>query len=108
MRRRSVTRSCGPATSSRPYRDPVYQQREQRVREAGGNPFMQVSLPAATLTLKQGVGRLIRAETDRGVMAVLDSRINTARYGPQIIASLPPARRTTRFDDVVTFFEQEP
>ena len=88
-----------------PYRDPVYQQREQRVREAGGNPFMQVSLPEATLTLKQGVGRLIRAETDRGVMAILDSRINTARYGPQIIASLPPARRTTQFDDVVTFFQ---
>ncbi len=88
-----------------PYRDPVYQQREQRVRESGGNPFLEVSLPEATLTLKQGVGRLIRAETDRGVMAILDSRINTARYGSQMIASLPPARRTTRFEDVVTFFQ---
>jgi Rad3-related DNA helicase len=91
-----------------PFRDPVFQQREQRVREAGGNPFMQVSLPEATLTLKQGVGRLIRAETDRGVMAILDSRINTARYGAQIIASLPPARRTTRFEDVAAFFVAEP
>jgi ATP-dependent DNA helicase DinG len=88
-----------------PYRDPVYQQREQRVRDAGGNPFMEVSLPEATLTLKQGVGRLIRAETDRGVMAILDSRINTARYGPQMIASLPPAHRTTRFEDVLAFFD---
>jgi ATP-dependent DNA helicase DinG len=87
-----------------PYRDPVYQRREQQVREAGGNPFLQISLPEATLTLKQGVGRLIRAETDRGVMAILDSRINTARYAHQIIASLPPARRTTRFEDVVAFF----
>jgi Rad3-related DNA helicase len=89
-----------------PYRDPVYQKREQRVREAGGNPFMEMSLPEATLTLKQGVGRLIRAETDRGVMAILDSRINTARYGSQMIASLPPARRTTRFEDVVALFQE--
>ncbi len=88
-----------------PYRDPVYQRREQRVREAGGNPFMEVSLPEAALMLKQGVGRLIRTETDRGVMAILDSRIKTARYSPQIIASLPPARRTTRYEDVVTFFQ---
>jgi ATP-dependent DNA helicase DinG len=89
-----------------PYRDPVYQQREQRVRDAGGNPFLEVSLPEATLTLKQGVGRLIRAETDRGVMAVLDSRINTARYGPQILSSLPPARRTVRFEEVAAFFAE--
>jgi Rad3-related DNA helicase len=89
-----------------PYRDPVYRQREQRVRDAGGNPFMEVSLPEATLTLKQGVGRLIRTETDRGVMAILDSRINTARYGPQMIKSLPPARRTTRLEDVVAFFQR--
>jgi ATP-dependent DNA helicase DinG len=89
-----------------PYRDPVYQRREERVRAAGGNPFMDISLPEATLTLKQGVGRLIRSETDRGVMAILDSRINTARYGRQMLASLPPARRTTRFEDVVTFFAQ--
>ncbi len=89
-----------------PYRDPVYQQREQRARAAGGNPFMDISLPEATLTLKQGVGRLIRAETDRGVMAVLDSRINTARYGRQMIASLPPARRTTHFEEVVAFFRE--
>jgi Rad3-related DNA helicase len=88
-----------------PYRDPVYQRREQRVREAGGTPFIEISLPEATLTLKQGVGRLIRTETDRGVMAILDSRINTARYGSQMIGSLPPARRTTQFEDVVTFFQ---
>ena len=91
-----------------PHRDPVIQHREQRIREAGGNPFMQVMLPEAILVLKQGVGRLIRAETDRGVMAILDSRINTKRYGSQVIASLPRARRTLRFEDVVAFFvEQE-
>jgi Rad3-related DNA helicase len=90
-----------------PHRDPVYQQRERLVREAGGNPFVDVSLPEATLMLKQGVGRLIRAETDRGVMAILDSRINTARYGRQMINSLPPARRTTRFQDVEEFFRDQ-
>ena len=90
-----------------PYRDPVIQHREQRIREAGGNPFMQVMLPEAILALKQGVGRLIRAETDRGVMAILDSRINTKRYGPQVIASLPRARRTLRFEDVAAFFAKE-
>jgi Rad3-related DNA helicase len=90
-----------------PFRDPVYQRREERIRQAGGNPFSEVSLPEAALTLKQGVGRLIRAETDRGVMAILDSRINTARYGRLMIASLPPARRTTRFEDVSGFFQQQ-
>jgi len=90
-----------------PYRDPVIQHREQRIREAGGNPFMQVMLPEAILALKQGVGRLIRAETDRGVMAILDSRLNTKRYGPQVVASLPRARRTLRFEDVVGFFAEE-
>jgi len=86
-----------------PHRDPVIQHRSQRIRDAGGNPFMQYTLPEAILALKQGVGRLIRAETDRGVMAILDSRINTKRYGPQVIASLPRARRTFQFEDVVAF-----
>jgi Rad3-related DNA helicase len=87
-----------------PHRDPVIQHRGQRIHDAGGNPFVQYTLPEATLALKQGVGRLIRTETDRGVMAILDSRINTRRYGPQMIASLPRARRTLRFEDVEAFF----
>jgi len=90
-----------------PHRDPVIQHRGQRIREAGGNPFAQYSLPEAILGLKQGVGRLIRTETDRGVMAILDSRLNTKRYGPQVIASLPRARRTLRFEDVAAFFGEE-
>jgi Rad3-related DNA helicase len=90
-----------------PHRDPVIQHRQQRIREAGGNPFYQYTLPEAILALKQGVGRLIRRETDRGVMAILDSRINTKRYGPQMIASLPRARRTLRFEDVAAFFDAE-
>jgi ATP-dependent DNA helicase DinG len=64
-------------------------------------------LPEAVLALKQGVGRLIRAETDRGIMAILDSRLLTKRYGSQVIASLPRARRTYRFEDVVAFFGKD-
>jgi ATP-dependent DNA helicase DinG len=90
-----------------PHYDPVVQHRQQRIRDAGGNPFYQYTLPEAILALKQGVGRLIRRETDRGVMAILDSRINTKRYGPQVIASLPRARRTLRFEDVQAFFDAD-
>jgi ATP-dependent DNA helicase DinG len=90
-----------------PYQDPVIEYRQRRIREAGGNPFVAYLLPEAILALKQGVGRLIRAETDRGVMAVLDSRVNTKRYGHRVIESLPPARQTLQFEDVVAFFENE-
>ena len=90
-----------------PHMDPVVQHRDQRIRQAGGNPFTQVMLPEAILALKQGVGRLIRTETDRGVVAILDSRLNTQWYGQQVIASLPPARRTRQFEDVETFFAEE-
>ena len=63
-----------------------------------------MTLPEAILALKQGVGRLIRTETDRGVIAILDSRINTKRYGQQIVASLPRARRARSIADVKQFF----
>ena len=87
-----------------PHLDPVVQRKEQRIRDAGGNPFIGYMLPEAILALKQGIGRLIRSETDRGVIAILDSRLNTKRYGPQVVSSLPRARRTTRLEDVQTFF----
>jgi Rad3-related DNA helicase len=90
-----------------PHRDPVVQYRQQAVSDRGGRPFDEMTLPEAILALKQGVGRLIRTETDRGVIAILDSRINTKRYGQQIIASLPCARRTRRIQDVRSFFAQE-
>jgi ATP-dependent DNA helicase DinG len=90
-----------------PYRDPVVQYRQQLIRDRGGDPFNEMSLPEAILALKQGVGRLIRSETDRGVMAILDSRINTKQYGQKIVASLPRARRTRQIKDVRQFFAQE-
>jgi Rad3-related DNA helicase len=90
-----------------PHRDPVIQYRQQAISDRGGRPFDEMTLPEAILALKQGVGRLIRTETDRGVIAILDSRVNTKRYGQQIIASLPRARRTRRIQDVRSFFAQE-
>jgi ATP-dependent DNA helicase DinG len=59
------------------------------------------------LALKQGVGRLILTETDRGVIAILDSRINTKRYGQPNIVGLPRVRRTRRIQDVRGFFAAE-
>ena len=63
--------------------------------EAGGSGFMQVSLPRAALLLAQGTGRLIRSIDDRGVVAILDSRITTKRYGSILLNSMPPFWRTS-------------
>jgi ATP-dependent DNA helicase DinG len=87
-----------------PPSDPVIAKRTAQIDARGGNPFLELALPDAILTLKQGTGRLIRSETDRGVIALLDSRLLTRRYGRQILASLPPGRHTLSFSDVVEFF----
>jgi ATP-dependent DNA helicase DinG len=75
--------------------DPLVAARSQVVDDAGGNGFMAVSVPRAALLLAQGVGRLIRSNDDRGVVAVLDSRLATAGYGGYLRASLPPFWWTT-------------
>ena len=59
------------------------------------------------LALKQGFGRLIRAKTDRGVVAILDNRLTTKRYGPTVLGSLPPASTSRRFADVFRFFQSK-
>ncbi len=74
--------------------DPVVVARERICAERGGNGFMDVSLPAAAVSLAQGVGRLIRSTSDRGVVAVLDRRLVTARYGTLLLDTLPPLWRT--------------
>lgn len=86
--------------------DPVVSGRERLVREAGGVPFRDLMLPEATLALKQGIGRLMRSETDRGVIALLDSRLLHKSYGEEVLAALPPARVTTQRADVKAFFTQ--
>jgi ATP-dependent DNA helicase DinG len=74
--------------------DPVLRARSRHLREQGGNPFNDFQLPEAALALKQGVGRLIRSELDRGVVAILDPRLTGKGYGRQLLAALPPMRRT--------------
>jgi ATP-dependent DNA helicase DinG len=81
--------------------DPLMSARAQAVADAGGNGFMMVSATHAGLRLAQGAGRLIRRSTDRGVVAVLDSRLVTARYGDFLRTSLPPFWLTTDHDTVV-------
>ncbi|MFD4326529.1 ATP-dependent DNA helicase [Nocardioides sp. NPDC058538] len=75
--------------------DPLMSARQQAADKAGGNGFMQVAATHAALLLAQGAGRLIRTTTDRGVVAVLDARLATARYGGFLKASLPPMWATT-------------
>jgi len=75
--------------------DPLMSARQRAADQAGGNGFMQVAATHAALLLAQGAGRLIRTTTDRGVVAVLDPRLVTARYGRFLQASLPPMWSTT-------------
>lgn len=82
--------------------DPLMSARAEAVTAAGGNGFMRVSVNHAGLRLAQGAGRLIRSVDDRGVVAVLDQRLATARYGHVLAASLPPMWRTTNRDLVLS------
>ncbi|WP_347347344.1 ATP-dependent DNA helicase [Nigerium sp.] len=75
--------------------EPLLQARQRAVAEAGGNGFMAVAAAHAALLLAQGSGRLIRRTTDRGVVAVLDPRLRTARYGGYLRSSMPPFWSTT-------------
>ena len=68
---------------------PVLEARVKQIKEKGGNEFMEFSLPEAILRFKQGFGRLIRTQTDQGIVVILDSRIRTRRYGKLFIDSLP-------------------
>lgn len=80
--------------------DPVVAARCRRLDEAGESSFMRYLVPAAALSLKQGFGRLIRTTRDRGVVAILDSRIRRKGYGKVFIRSLPPARICDTLDEV--------
>lgn len=84
--------------------EPVVQARVERMKREGQDWFNDLMLPAATLQLKQGFGRLIRSTADRGVVAILDSRLIRKGYGRQVLAALPPARRTDRIEVVEAFF----
>lgn len=85
--------------------DPLIQARCARLEEAGEKPFMKYFVPAAALALKQGFGRLIRSRCDRGIVAVLDTRITRRGYGRVFLASLPAAKRCATFDEVTQFWK---
>ena len=85
--------------------DPVVDTRVDRTKAEGGDWFNDLMLPAAILQLKQGMGRLIRSHRDRGVVAILDSRLARKGYGRRVIAALPPARLTRHIEDVEDFFQ---
>ena len=84
--------------------DPVIMARINRIKEEGGNPFMDFQLPRAILALRQGIGRLMRTSTDRGLLAILDVRMFTKQYGRMFRKSLPPSPLTREISAVVSFF----
>ncbi|WP_374258409.1 ATP-dependent DNA helicase [Aquabacterium sp.] len=83
--------------------DPVLAKRLELLAQEGGNPFMSHQVPQAIIALKQGAGRLIRSETDRGVLMICDTRLIDKPYGRRIWQSLPPMRRTRVQQEVIDF-----
>jgi hypothetical protein len=75
------------------------------VKRRGGSPFSDYQIPTAVIDLKQGLGRLLRTKTDRGVLAILDGRLRTRRYGETFLRSLPPYPVVDSIDAVRSFFK---
>jgi ATP-dependent DNA helicase DinG len=88
--------------------DPVIMARMNRIKVLGGNPFNDYQTPRAILTLRQGAGRLMRTADDRGVIAILDTRLFGKGYGRQFFRSLPPSPISRNLDDVAAFFGHQP
>jgi ATP-dependent DNA helicase DinG len=87
--------------------DPVIMARMERIKNEGGNPFYDFQIPRAILTLRQGVGRLMRSSTDRGILAICDVRLFTKQYGRIFLKSLPQSPVCRELDVVRDFFKEE-
>ena len=85
--------------------DPLVAARVKSLESRGHDGFESYMIPAAIVRLKQGFGRLIRSTTDKGVVALLDGRAASTRYGATILSSLPPATRITHLDELTEFFQ---
>jgi Rad3-related DNA helicases len=87
--------------------DPIVAARQRYIEDCGGSSFYEYSVPQAIIALKQGLGRLIRSTTDRGVLAILDPRLRTKGYGRTFLQSLPPCRVTSRIDDLASILSTD-
>jgi ATP-dependent DNA helicase DinG len=87
--------------------DPVVAARQRYIDDQGGSSFYEYSVPQAIISLKQGLGRLIRSTTDKGVLAILDPRLRTKAYGRLFLESLPPCRVTSNIEELALVFDGE-
>ncbi|HEX5884117.1 MAG TPA: helicase C-terminal domain-containing protein [Pyrinomonadaceae bacterium] len=87
--------------------DPIVAARQRYIEDTGGSSFYQYSVPQAIIALKQGLGRLIRSTSDRGVLAILDPRLRTKGYGRTFLQSLPPRRVTSRISDLASILSTD-
>jgi len=86
--------------------DPLVEARCNRIEEEGGSAFNEYSLPEVAVALKQGAGRLIRGESDRGVLVICDSRLMSTGYGRKLIKTLPPMRHEENINELFDFINQ--
>ncbi len=86
--------------------DPVTAARIRQINDEGGNAFSEYQVPQAVIILKQGFGRLIRSETDRGILVMLDQRLIRMPYGKVFLDSLPPYHKTNRLEEVKAFMRE--
>jgi len=87
--------------------EPLVAARIKSIRKRGGNPFMEYQIPSAVISLKQGLGRLIRKSSDMGILSILDTRILTSHYGRFFLGSLPAIPMSNHLADITAFFKTD-